>query len=431
MSHIHRGAQRTSGTPRGRSVSGQPRDQIADVGRSARAVMSAACTADPPLKAAEHRVLLAVLHETSTWTRHVDALSVARIVDLSGLRRRGVLEVLPALATRGLIVYQARPGRPRAGEYGRCRIGIPDVNVLPVDVPTTPEMVPPAPHRFDRQPATGNGAPRPAPKTPKTVPPGGHIPEESFPEEKNSSSPDVPTQLAMSPVAVGGGGAIDNDDQTGSADVRQVLDAVTRMVGAGRRTEMAVRSRIVELLAAGYRPDEITRHVETRTATGRTRGTITDPAGLLAHVLADVPPSAAARRAVVEQTRAATAAEQAAQRDAASASDVAAARSRHERVTAALGTALHARLVDAELARSRIGGGRRSPDRIRRLAAGVYERHDWDPNRIRAYAESLPAGPAESLVEPADTNGANRSHQTAGDRPSPAILAALPNRRLA
>lgn len=389
--------------------------------------MSAACTADPPLRAAEHRVLLAVLHETSTWTRHVDALSVARIVDLSGLRRRGVLEVLPALAARGLIVYQARPGRPRAGEYGRCRIGIPDVNVLPVDVPTTPETVPPAGHRFDRRGATGNGAPRPALKSPKMVPPGGHIPEESFPEEKNSSSPDAPTQLAMSPVAVGGGG-IGNDDQTGSADVRQVLDAVTRMVGAGRRTEMAVRSRIVELLAAGYRPDEITRHVETRTTRARTTGTIANPAGLLAHVLADVPPSATARRTAIERDRATDAAEQAAQRDAASASDVAAARSRQERVTAALGTVLHARIVTAELARSHL---RRSPERVRRWATDVYDRHDWDLDAIRAYAASLPAGPAESPTEPADDAGASPSHRPTADRPSPATLAALSNRRLA
>jgi hypothetical protein len=237
----------------------------------------------------------------------------------------------------------------------------------------------------------------------------------------------------MSPVAIGGGGPID-DDHAGSADVRQVLDAVTRMVGAGRRTGMVIRSRIIELLGEGYRPGEITRHVETRTTRARTTGTIANPAGLLAHVLADVPPSAAARHAAIEHERTAAAAEQAAQRDAATTSDAAAARSRHERVTAALGTVLHARLITAELARSRLVCSpdtlRTSPDRVRRWATDVYERHGWDLDAIRAYAESLPPGPAESPVEAPELE-ANSSHQDGDDRPSPATLEALPHRRLA
>lgn len=225
-----------------------------------------------------------------------------------------------------------------------------------------------------------------------------------YPSLSSSSS----SQIPLPPTSIGGGGGDQSTD-----DTIRVVAELARMVRGGASTELAIRARVVELLTAGYTPGEITRHAETRTATGRTRGTIAHPAGLLRHVLADIPPSQAELAADREAQH---------QRDAAHRRQLAAAADPTDHaalITDALGPALHGRIVTAELARlaqpapgvknpgaapgaaarAMTASLARSPARIRALVAGVYLEHHYELDAVRAYAESLPPGPAETAQD--------------------------------
>jgi len=369
------------------------RDQYADVGRSARAVMAAACQAG--LSQGEWRVLTAVLHETSTWSRHVDVISVAKIASIAGLASDGqVRAALVRLRDLGLIVYTARRGRPRAGERGRCTIGIPDVNTLPMDVPAPAE---PAATPENRRPVTADNPPAPdgpaeaKPPTRRSGYPaenrrtGGATPEEVLTEKNSSSGTIIVSPLP--PVPVDGGGEDHQPDEVG-----RIAAALAGLVRGGPQTRLAVRGRVVELLAAGYTAGEITGHAEARTAVGRTRGTITDPSGLLRHVLADMPPSRAAQAAEREAARQRDAAER--RQTAATTDDTA---TRNMTITDELGPRLHGRIIAAAIAASPIHQrARRSPALVRSLAGHAYADHGYDLDAIRTYAEGLPPGPQES-----------------------------------
>lgn len=91
-----------------------------------RAVLEGAAKAVPPLGRAEWRVFAAVLHETAARSQQTCVLSVAMIQEYSGIASdRLVRAALTSLRDRKLITYEARRGRPRAGEPGRCHVGVP------------------------------------------------------------------------------------------------------------------------------------------------------------------------------------------------------------------------------------------------------------------------------------------------------------------
>lgn len=217
------------------------------------------------------------------------------------------------------------------------------------------------------------------------TPMSGDLDSHLYPFLKGSSS----SQILLPPTSVGGGGNPANDDTI------RVVAELARMVRGGPSTELAIRGRVVELLADGYAPGEITRHAEARTAVGRTRGTIADPAGLLRHVLKDIPPSGAAQAAERTAARARDAATRA--QTSAATDDTA---TRNASITAALGAVLHSRIVTAALAANPIyQRSRRSPALARTLTAQVYADHGHDLDAIRAYAESLPSDPSPAATE--------------------------------
>lgn len=95
-------------------------------GETVRAALERAAKADPPLGRAEWRVFAAVLHETAAGSQCACMVSVATIQECSGIASdRLVRGALVSLRDRELIIYEARRGRPRVGEQGRCRVGIP------------------------------------------------------------------------------------------------------------------------------------------------------------------------------------------------------------------------------------------------------------------------------------------------------------------
>ncbi len=317
-----------------------------------------------------------------------------------GVSERQVQRCLDEARRLGLIEMTRRHNNrrqehPQAAYAAR----MPSVQALPMPVsaPPAPAPRPDTDVRWsasdDRTPMSGGDV------DDRTWMSGGgaddRTPMSGSPHRKNlrRTSSSVGEQLATPPVAIPGGGN-DHFDDGQRDDAREVIDALVRLVRGGSRTGMTVRGRVVELLAAGYAPGEITRHAEARTAVGRARGTITDPAGLLRHVLADIPPSRAAQTAEREAVRER---EAAARRQAtAAATDTA---DRTTAITAALGPDLHGRIVAAAIAANPIyQRGRRSSTLARSLATSVYADHDHDIAAIRAYAETLPPAPSETAT---------------------------------
>ncbi|WP_226933254.1 hypothetical protein [Parafrankia sp. CH37] len=217
-------------------------------------------------------------------------------------------------------------------------------------------------------------------------------------------------------MSVGGGGTRLNDDTT------RVVTEITRMVRGGPRSGLAVRGRVVELLAAGYTPGEITRHVHARTAAARDRGTITSPAGLLRHVLDadDLPPALAQVTAERNAAR---------QREAIDRHQVATATgttTRREAIDEALGPVLRGRLVAAVIATSEVyQRSRRTPAFIAGLLDTTYAAHDHDVDRIRIHAETLPPVVSETPIPAPETpveSGPTPTHPDGTVRPSLADL---------
>ncbi len=233
----------------------------------------------------------------------------------------------------------------------------------------------------------------------------GDLDPHLYPFLKGSSSSADTVQIPFPPTPVGGGGEPPDDTV-------RVVGALARMVRGGPATELAIRSRVVELLAVGYAPGEITRHTEARTAAGRTRGTIANPAGLLRHVLADIPPSLAAQTAERDIARQREAADR---RQTAAATDDTAAR--NMTITDMLGPDLHARIVTAAIAANPAHQrSRRSSALVRSLIANVYADHQHDLDAIRRYAEALP--PVGSGADDATTQTAPYATQSISPTPT-------------
>jgi hypothetical protein len=399
-----------------------PRDQYADVGQSARAVMTKACRAG--LSQGDWRVLTAVLHETLTWSRHVDVLSVARIGAVAGLASDGQIRAaLVRLRDLGLIVYTAQRGRPKAGERGRCQIGIPDANTLPMDVPVPPGAPAAAPE--NRRPVAADTPPASAEAKPLTRRSGypaenrrtgGATPEKLFREEEPPPSPApsaAPRQGALLVAVPGGGGSTsttttDTDpadpDDAVPADVRTVLDAIAAALPLPDRGRALLAARIRPALAAGWDPAVLGAHLPAGV-----REITTTTAALMLHRLSVLPESpavcpcgpcrrhTAAVEAEIRREADRLARARAAEQHQAAAGDAAAAAARHDALDDALGAVLHGRIVAAAVGANPVHQrSRRSPALVRSLAANVYADHGHDIARIRSYAESLPPGPAES-----------------------------------
>ncbi|WP_370326364.1 hypothetical protein [Euzebya sp.] len=99
-----------------------PRDSYAEVGAAMRTVMATAASRTLPPR--QYRVLLAILHETATWSRLTDTVSQARLGQLTGIDRRDLRRALHDLADAGLISYQ--PGHSRRGHRRvRSIVGLP------------------------------------------------------------------------------------------------------------------------------------------------------------------------------------------------------------------------------------------------------------------------------------------------------------------
>jgi hypothetical protein len=425
-----------------------PRDRYDEVGRSTRAVLDAACTAADPLSAAEWRVLSAVLRETATWSRHVDTLSVDRISTLSGIASdRLVRTSLGALRDRGLIVYEARRGRPRVGERGRCRIGIPDVNALPLAA-SEPVAVPAQRTKKrhagvpDTEPVAAAGYParRGAGYPAEKRHPGVPLPEGFSREEEPPPSAEPPEPLTQSAilVAVPGGGGTSTPDASDvgaavPAGVAEVLNTVAGALPLGSRDRALLADGVGVALVGGWEPEVLAAHLVADLP-----GPVRRPRGLLTHrlsgeVLPDGPAvcgCSACRRHVAhvdaEIRRQAAAMDHARQRATAREHD---ARQRYDDLTSALGAALHGRIVTAELTRERAAGPatpdqrvhvvRPTPARVRGLVSAVYADHGHDIDVIRAYAQTLPPGPSEMPAGATPTP----THREPATEPSTANLA--------
>jgi len=82
------------------------------------------------------------------------------------------------------------------------------------------------------------------------------------------------------------------------------------------------------------------------------------------------------------------------------------ATTRTDTITEAIGPTLHGRIVAAAIAASPVHQRRQcSPARLRGIAAAVYADHGHDLEAIRAYALTLPPGPAETAPDAGDEPG--------------------------
>lgn len=90
-------------TTRGRRTS-DDRDQIVDTGKATRAAIQSVLTT-PGLTSGELRVFLAILHETSTWTRVWDRRSVDDLAGLAGVSIRTVHRALRRLQDVGAVEW--------------------------------------------------------------------------------------------------------------------------------------------------------------------------------------------------------------------------------------------------------------------------------------------------------------------------------------
>jgi hypothetical protein len=362
-----------------------------------------------------------------------------------GVSERQVQRCLDEARREGLIEMTRRHNNRRtAHPQAAYAARMPSVQALPmpVDPPPVPAPRPDTHVRWsasdDRTPMSGGDVDDRTSASGRGV--DDRTPMSGSPHRKNlrRTSSSGGEQLTTPPVAITGGG---NDQPGGERreDARAVVDDLVRLVRGGSRTGLAIRGRVVELLAAGYTPGEITRHAEARTAVGRTRGTITDPAGLLRHVLADVPPSRAAQATEREITRER---EALARRQVAAAADDTA--TRNATITDALGATLHGRIVQEaharETARRAAAAdptGRRpvplrmTPGRVRSLAANVYADHGHDLEAIRAYAESLPPVASETPLDAPPSPAPTPTPMGDGSVPSVAELEAAIAARIA
>lgn len=406
----------------------EDRDPGAEVMRTWRAVSLAVAGMRPRLPPVEYAVLLAVHGLVVSWTRLWDEVYVADVAIVAGVTTgdgqpdaKECGRRLRSLAQRGLIVYQPSKvkGRP-------SRVGMPAVTAAGTLVgggqvtPPKPASNP-APSDGVRggQAAPPNEENRGGQVTPLYTGGGREVPPPSEPP---------PTQAAIMVAVSGGGESPDTDQETPESpadDDRKsavvALDVVATALPLGSRDRTLLTDAVLGALAAGWEPEVLGAHL-----TADVPGPIRRPLGFLtyrlgAEVLPEGPTACACTaccrhiaRVKAEIRRQATAAEQAQRRHAATNPDDTAAR--NEQITSSLGPALHGRILAAadqaeyaaRLAATAPNAPRPTPlamrpGRARGLAAEVYAAHGHDMGRIRAYAEALPPGPAESAQDDTTT----------------------------
>lgn len=99
------------------------RASYVEVGAATRALITAATSADPPLGKGEWRVVAAVIHATSTWSRFHDRILLSDLGAIAHLGKDRLGKNLKSLASRGLIVYE--PGRGYRGGGTASLVGLP------------------------------------------------------------------------------------------------------------------------------------------------------------------------------------------------------------------------------------------------------------------------------------------------------------------
>ncbi|WP_195905956.1 helix-turn-helix domain-containing protein [Parafrankia discariae] len=346
----------------------------------------------------------------------------ARLAAEVGVSERQVQRCLDEARIRGLIEMTRRHNNRRSGHpQAAYAARMPSVPALPmpVDAPPASPSRPdtdvrssaPAPALHDRTSVSGREADDRTPMSGST--------------HKNLREllpPDPPLTQAAIMVGVPSSSGSPIYDQTIGAD--DEIDAVlgtladTLPVSTADRAVLAGALRIA-LATPGWEPVTLADHLLAELpAVIRTRGLMNHR--LSPTVLPDSPavcPCTACRRHVrqteAEIRRQAAAAERARHRATAATDDTAA---RNQQITSSLGPALHGRILTAadqaeyaaRLATTAPNAPRPTPlamrpGRARGLAAEVYATHAHDLARIRAYAEALPPGPAESAQDDTTT----------------------------
>ncbi len=343
--------------------------------------MDAALGAIPPLRLAEWKVFNAVLHQTTTWSRHDDVLSVATIGQVARLSDRHVRAALVSLRERGMIIYEAQRGRPRAGERGRCRIGIPLVADGP---PSASSEIRPSGGMDNRGVHVDNPAPRPAANPPEIRPPAGPTPEEV--QTENHHHPDTdPAELAVLALLAERFPLTDTERAELAALLTPLLDeeawSPTRLAGhlLADLPTTPIRRRY------GFLRYRIAQTPKNPGYCGCTHCDDRDALIARARQIGPAPWQPPAQPSTP--------------------------RDRHDQITEALGHNLYTRIRAAEEA-NYPGNITRTPALLRGLVTAAYARHDYDIDRLRTWAEALPA---PSHLDRPQTSASAHLHSSTAD----------------
>lgn len=89
----------------------QARDRYADVGVAMREAIRLAIAAK--LNLTEHRLFLAVLDQTASWSRGAEAVALSTLAEIAGIPRRKAERALSELRAAGVVERSGNGGRGR------------------------------------------------------------------------------------------------------------------------------------------------------------------------------------------------------------------------------------------------------------------------------------------------------------------------------
>lgn len=249
--------------------------------------------------------------------------------------------------------------------------------------------------------------------------------------EKNHHQEARADDAADLPETAGGGGESISPNsttpQTETTAAGVVLDTIAAGLPLRPADRPALAGPIDDAVTAGWEPQVLAAHLLSDPP-----AKVGTPGGWLAYRLtgthkatgAPVLPESPAvcactacrrhvRQTELEIRRQAAELDRARQRDANQAGDDD-GRRRYDVIAEGIGPVLHQRIVAAELDTIRRSGPygakialgwARSPERVRGMVTDAYERHGYDLEAIRAYAEALPEAPGATETDAAGPSG--------------------------
>lgn len=180
------GQRSSQGSPRGRRGP-DDRDGLVEVARAERQAIRRAIAASPTQ--AEHRVFLACLELTSSWTRLSDSTTATQIAASACVHPKTAAKALRRLASLGIIEFKPSRGRPGKNNYS--------IVGLPPAVSMTSGSGKGAPGDSNSAPAR-NGATSDSPSGKERERSSGSPPEKSLREDVSDGAPAASAKALVS-----------------------------------------------------------------------------------------------------------------------------------------------------------------------------------------------------------------------------------------